>query len=108
MLYISFDYLTRFSVIYALPDRTADQVTCINKFIALYDVPAVLISDNGTEFVGSLLKIVCDTQNINKIKSSPYHSQSNGLVEMINAKKIRIMKIFCAEQETLYWYLFLD
>ena len=103
------DYLTRFSVMYALPDRTADQVTkSIKSFIALHDVPAVIISDNAAEFVGNLLKNLCISHNINKIEVSPFHPQSNGLVERINAKIIRIMKIFCAEQETMDWDLFLD
>ena len=85
------DYLTRFSVIYALPDRSADQITkSIKNFIALHDVPTVIISDNAAEFVGSLLKNACDTHNINKIEVSLYHLQSNGLVERINAKIIQI------------------
>ena len=103
------DCLKRFSVMYALPDRTADQVTkSIKKFIALHNVPAVIISDNAAEFLESLLKNVCNTHNFNKIKVSPFHPQSNELVERIHAKIIRIMKIFCAEQETMDWDLFLD
>ena len=63
------DYLTRFRVMYALPDRTADKVTkSIKKFIALHDVPAIIIPDNAAEFVGRLLKNVCVTHNINKLK----------------------------------------
>ena len=59
---------------YTLPDRTIDQVTkCTKKFIALHDVPTVIISDNAAEFVGSLLKNLCDAHNINKIEVSPYH-----------------------------------
>ena len=76
--------------------------------MALHDVPAVIISDNAAEFVRSLLKNSCDTHNINKIEVSPYHTQCNGLVERINAKIIRIMKIFCTEKETMDWDLFLD
>ena len=64
---------------YPLPDRTADQVTkSITNFIALPDVPAVIISDNAAEFVESLLQNLCDTHNINKIEVSPYHPPSNG------------------------------
>ena len=72
---------------YALPDRTADKVTkSIKKVHRVTWCIAVVISDNAAEFVGSLLKNVCDTHNINKIGVSPYHPQSNGLVERINAK----------------------
>ena len=66
------DYLSRFSEMYALPNTTADQVTkSINNFITLHD--AVLISDNAAEFVETLLKNVCNTHNINKIKGNPYY-----------------------------------
>ena len=103
------DYLTWLSAIYALPDRTADQVTKnITNFIALHDVQAFLISDNAAEFIGTLLKKVCNTHNINKIDVSPYHPQFTGLVEKINPKIVRILKIICAEQKTMDWDLFLD
>ena len=47
-------------------------------------------------------------RNFNKIEVNPYHPQSNGLVERINAKIIRILKIICVEEETMDWDLFLD
>ena len=63
---------------------------------------SVIIYDNAAEFLGSLLKNLCDTHNIK------FPPQSNALVERINAKIIRNMTIFCAKQETMDWDLFLD
>ena len=40
--------------------------------------------DNGKEFDNSEMIIFCENNNINYIKSSPYHPETNGSVEIIH------------------------
>ena len=96
------DYLTRYLVLYALPDRTSEQVaSTLKKFIATYDVPKVLISDNAREFVGKTLQNVCKSAGINKCEVLPYSPHSNGLIERKNADISKILKVFCGSD---YYY----
>ena len=44
-------------------------------------------SDNGKEFYNAELKIFCENNDINFIKSSPYHPQTNGQVEAIHKQE---------------------
>ena len=44
--------------------------------------------DNGTEFKNKLLESYCNNKNIKLIHSSPYHPQTNGVVELVH-KEIR-------------------
>ena len=43
-----------------------------------------IISDQGTDFMSQLLKELCNLLHINQIQTSPYHPQTNGLVERFN------------------------
>lgn len=56
----------------------------LNEVVAKYGTPRVLISDAGSEFVNSVLNAVYRMLKTRRIVSSPYHPQSNGLVERMN------------------------
>lgn len=43
--------------------------------------PAVLLSDNGTQFTSATLRGMCKQVGISKVYSSPYHPQENSVVE---------------------------
>ena len=40
--------------------------------------------DNGTEFKNKLLETYCNNNNIKLVHSSPYHPQTNGVVEIVH------------------------
>ena len=44
----------------------------------------ILQSDNGKEFDNAEMRLFCENNNIKYIKSSPYHPQTNGSVEIIH------------------------
>lgn len=48
------------------------------------DFPNEVISDQGTPFVSLILKELCKLCKINKIVTSVYHPQTDGLVERFN------------------------
>ena len=43
--------------------------------------PAVIVSDNGTQFCGTVFQKFLKEHGIRHIKSAPYHPQGNGVVE---------------------------
>ena len=57
--------------------------------ICKFGAPIELVTDNGTNFVSSLMKNICIILKIKKITTSPYHPQAN-LVERSN----RELKIY--------------
>ena len=44
----------------------------------------ILQSDKGKEFDNNEMHFFCENNNIKFIKSSPYHPQTNGSVEIIH------------------------
>ena len=103
------DYLTRFVLLYAVPDRRAENVAfCLNDCFKKYAVPLSLKSDNAKEFTADLIKVLCTNHGIKKIEVAPYSPWSNGLAERANANILPMLKIFCSEQETSNWDIFLN
>ncbi len=64
---------------------TAKEVAdgCLTLFSRM-GIPLKILSDNGTQFVSSLLKDVCSLFGIAQIQVSPYRPQSNGVLERVH------------------------
>ncbi|XP_058455232.1 uncharacterized protein LOC131432752 [Malaya genurostris] len=79
------DDLTRYLIVAPMENQESATVaqTFVNNYICKYGTPAELVTDNGTNFVSSLMKNVCKILKIKKITTSAYHPQAN-LVERSN------------------------
>ena len=49
-----------------------------------YGFPAMLLSDNGSQFTAALFKTVCTELGIRQLFTTAYHPQTNGQVERFN------------------------
>ena len=76
------DYATRYPRAIAL--RTVDAPTIAEellKFFARMGVPEEILTDQGTNFTSQLLAEVYRLLHIKPIRTTPYHPQTDGLVE---------------------------
>ena len=55
-------------------------------------MPAYLISDQGKAFTGHIITHLCDLYGVQKLRTSPYHAQTNGQVEHMNQTIIRMIR----------------
>ena len=53
--------------------------------------PTYLISDQGKAFMGHIITHLCDLYGVQKLRTSPYHAQTNGQVERMNQTIIRMI-----------------
>ena len=85
------DDLTRYLTIAPMPNQESYTVaeTFVENYICKFGAPLELVTDNGTNFVSTLMKDVCKILKIKKITTSAYHPQAN-LVERSN----RELKIY--------------
>ncbi|KAI5090383.1 hypothetical protein C0J45_19244, partial [Silurus meridionalis] len=79
------DYLTKWPQAYPLRSKSAEEVTnCIIKFFNQFEAPKRILTDQGREFVNQINQNVSKILGIKRSLCSPYHPQTNGLVERMN------------------------
>ncbi|CAF1168314.1 unnamed protein product [Rotaria sp. Silwood1] len=84
------DLFTRFVTAIALPSNTAaiTALTLFRYIFCKYGVCSTLITDQGTHFNNQLMNAFQHLLGYNHIFSTPYHPQSNGIVERFNASMV--------------------
>ena len=77
------DHFTRYALAVVTKDQMAKTVANVfyEHFIAVFGVPAKLLSDGGTNFTSALVKELCSAFGIQKCRTMAYHAQCNGQVE---------------------------
>ena len=82
----------------ASADETCDHL--INTWIARHGCPMTLESDNGTAFVGELMKELMRRSQMAQAHSTTYHPQTNGLVKRQNTTLVSMVRIDCSRYMT--------
>ena len=70
--------------------RTAAE-TLRSGYFGLFGTSAYLVSDQGKAFTGHLITNLCELYGVQKLRTSPYHAQTNGQVEWMNETIIRMI-----------------
>ena len=80
-------------VAYVVKDQTARTAAEMlrNGYFGLFSAPAYLVSDQGKAFTGHLISNLCELYGVQKLRTSPYHAQTNGQVERMNQTIIRMI-----------------
>jgi len=73
-------------MVYALPDQRTHRLVkvLVEEIIPIFGVPEALLSDRGTNLLSHLMQDVCKMLGIQKLNTTAYHPQCNGLVERYN------------------------
>ena len=79
------DYATRYPE--AVPLRRTDAQHVAEELVKLFSrvgIPTEILTDQGSNFTSKLLSEVYNLLHIRPIRTSPYHPQTDGLVERFN------------------------
>ena len=87
------DHFSKYVVMYVVKDQTARTAgeTLRNGYFGLFGAPAYLVSDQGKSFTGHVIMHLCELYGVQKLRTSPYHAQTNGQVEPMNQTIIRMI-----------------
>lgn len=90
------DHLTRYAEAIPLRDQTAPTVAraFIQHVVLRHGVPESLLTDQGTNFMSTLMKAVCRQLGIRKLRTTPYHPESNGVIERFHGTLTGMIKHF--------------
>ena len=87
------DHFSKYVVAYVVKDQTAHTAaeTLRIGYFGLFGAPAYLVSDQGKAFTGHVITHLCELYGVQKLRTSPYHAQTNGQVERMNQTIIRMI-----------------
>ena len=87
------DHFSKYVIAYVVKDQTACTATetLKNEYFGLFSAPAYLISDQGKAFMGHLITDLCELYGVQKLRTLPYHAQTNGQVEWMNQTIIHMI-----------------
>ena len=80
------DHFSRYVQAYKVANKKAFTIAkCLyDNYFRHFGFPRRLLSDQGKEFCNAILNELCYYLNVKKLRSSPYHPQTNGAVERVH------------------------
>ena len=75
------DHFTRFIQAFVTNNHTAQVL--YNNFFSVFRFPQKLMLDQGTEFTRDMIAAMCKLLRIKKIRTTPYHPQTNRSAERV-------------------------
>ena len=101
---VMMDYFTKWPEVFAIPDQQASTIArfLVEQVITRHGVPEQLLSDRGANFLSELLLEVCKLMGIEKLNTSGYHPQTDGMVEKFNSTLIGMLSK-CVEKHGRDW-----
>ena len=76
----------------------------IRHWLSIFDVPAVICSDRGSQFVGTWFKTMCKQMGIRHAKTVAYHSRSNGRAEVARRQMFEKFRQLHIDEPGRNWY----
>ena len=94
------DYATRYPEAIALPSTEASWIA--KELVSLFSrvgIPEEILMDQGSNFMSVLLQEIYQLLSISRIRMSPYHPQTDGLVERFSGTLKAMMKKFTSKNK---------
>ena len=87
------DHFMRYALVVVTKDQMAKTVVKVfyRSFIAVFRVPAKLLSDRGVNFTSALVEELCSAFGIQKCRTMAYHTHCNGHVDHFHQTLFRMI-----------------
>ena len=82
-----------------------------NNFILHYGFPSKIITDQGRNFESELIENLCQLAGVQKLRTNPYHPQTNGQCEHFNYTHLNMLGTLSQSRRrtgkvmSLLWYM---
>lgn len=95
-LLVCMDYFTKWPEVYPIPNQEAETIAkvLVEEFVCRFGVPLQIHSDQGRNFCSNVFAEMCTLLGIKKTQTTPYHPQSDGMVERYNRTLVAQLSMF--------------
>lgn len=82
-----------------MPNTESETVAKIieEELISRFGIPDKIHSDQGAQFESKLFKELCNLLQIDETRTTPYHPQSDGMIERFNKSLVQTLNAFVSE-----------
>jgi len=96
------DRFTRWPEAYPITDQSAETVAkcLVAHYVSRFGVPSEIATDRGKQFESRLFAEMCKLLGSNRVRTTSYHPQANGMIER-NHRKFKESLI--ARCNTIHW-----
>ena len=93
------DCFSRWTEACPLPDKTAHSVAdaFFSQVVCRFGMPSVIHSDQGREFENKIMQELCILCGSHKTRTTPYHPESDGMVERFNRTLPMMLAMFAGK-----------
>jgi transposase InsO family protein/O-acetyl-ADP-ribose deacetylase (regulator of RNase III) len=101
-LLVAIDHFTKFAMAFPLKEFTAKAAVeaLYKNWVLVYGSPETIQSDQGSQFESALFQEFALLIETRKIRSTPYHPQTNGEVERYNRTLVGMLRVACSRHQT--------
>lgn len=88
------DHFTKWIEVAIIPDTTSSTIAkaLITQWVSRFGAPDILVTDNATSFVSSLMSHVCNLLGTRKLRTTVYHPQGNAPAERFHQHLRKMFK----------------
>lgn len=99
------DLLTKYSLAVPLRSPTAIETAdaLINRFICRFGSPKMILTDQGSNFVNSLIKQIARKFRITHFRTTAFHPQTNGSIERSHLVLVEYLKQYTKNNNWDTW-----
>lgn len=95
------EYLTKYPYVKPIKSKTAKEISWLLwEYITMFGPPKVILSDNGTEFVNSIVDSMLRMVGVEHRVTSAYHPRTNGQTERLNATIVSSLRKHALEDRS--------
>ena len=89
------DHVSKWAVAFATPDQRTETVAeCFIKLTKQYGIPDSLLTDQGRSFEAQLYQELLEVLDVKKLRTTPYHPESDGLSERFNRTLLQLLRSY--------------